>query len=499
MNTNLIITPARGNKKLCLFLFSLSLFTITVDMTILNVALPHITEDLGATATQQLWIVDAYSLVMAGSLISASALGDRFGRRRLLILGAALAAASSAGAVIASTPQAVIALRILLGLGSACMMPSTLSLIRVVFPDPRQRATALGVWAAIASVGAAIGPLIGGLLLEAFTWHSAFLVAIPPMLATCVGGHLYLPEARLVAPPSWDWLSAALSMAGMAALLWAIKQAGEQLTLTDPLVWLVGVAGVAALAVFVSRCRRLDNPLLRVGMFRYPIFTAGVACAVVANFALAGALLLSTQWLQLVEGLTPLWAGVMTVPMAAVSVAGSLLVSTVAARVGLRWSAAGSLGLIAAGLAGVGIMGVVAAQALTPVWVAAWMVLVGAGIGGLALASSMIMGGVPASAAGSAAAMEDTAYEFGSVVGVTVLGSLATVVFRAQVDMPGVDTIAAAFVATGGQGAVWEAARAVFTSAFAWTCLVGGVVVVLAAGVVGRLVPASARVEDLQE
>lgn len=496
-NPNLLITPARGNKKLCLILLSLSLFTITVDMTILNVALPHITEDLHATSTQQLWIVDAYSLVMAGSLISASALGDRYGRRLLLILGAALAALASAGVLAATTPHAVIALRVLLGLGSACMMPSTLSLIRVVFPDPRQRATALGIWAAIASVGAAIGPLIGGLLLEVFTWHSAFLVAIPPMLATCIGGYLFLPEARLQQPPTWDWLSAALSMAGMATLLWAIKHAGEELTLTSPTVWLPAAAGLATLTAFIRRCRRVDNPLLKVGMFRYPIFTAGVGSAVVANFALAGALLLSTQWLQLVEGLSPLWAGVMTLPMAAVSVAGSLVVSTVAARVGLRWAAAGSLGLIAAGLVGVGAHGVAAAQALSPVGVAAWLVLVGAGIGGLALASSMIMGGVPAAAAGSAAAMEDTAYEFGSVVGVTVLGSLASVVFRARLDVAGVDTIAGAFVATGGRGQVWEVARGAFTSAFGWTCLVGGVVVVVAAVVLGRLVPVGARVDDL--
>lgn len=533
----MIITPARGSRWLCLVLLSMSLFTITIDLTILNVALPKMAEDLQPSATEQLWMVDSYSLVMAGLLVSMSALGDRFGRRTVLLAGALVVILASFGVLIADTPVHIILVRVLHGVGSAMMMPSTLSLIRVVFPDPRERATALGIWAAISSAGAAIGPLIGGLLLEAFSWHSAFLVAIPLMVVTFIGGLIYLPEARLEEPPSWDWLAAGLSLVGMTAFLWSIKQFAEHTTLADPAAWIVGLLGITALAWFVQRCRHRPQPLFDISMFRYPIFTAGVLCALTGNLASQGVLYLSTQWLQLVHGVTPLHAGMVMLPAALAGVVMSLAISWITARTGLRLANLLSLVMIGIGLAMIGIVG----RHLNITALVIALLIVGAGFGGMAIASSMIMGGAPASKAGSAAAMEDTSYELGAVLGIALLGSLATLIYRHS--LAGAEALATwpadiahrvresltsavgvveelggavgdgtsagiseSGVSAGSSGAqgldphqLADAAMIAFSDAFAWTALVAAVLVVVLAIGIFKLIPRGTRLEDLNE
>ncbi len=318
--------PARVNSRwrrwAALAVLSLSLAGISMDMTILNVALPQLSADIQATSVQQLWIVDIYSLVLAGLLVPMSAAADRLGRKCVLLTGYGIFAVASMLVVFADTAPAVIAIRALLGIGGAMIMPTTLSMIRVVFTDPKERATALGIWAAASSVGMAIGPVLGGLLLEHGSWHAAFLVNIPVMGAALVAGAVLLPEFRSPTPPQWDAPGAVASITGTVALIWAITTFAER-GVTDQLAW------------FIRRCLRHDNPMLDLGLFRSKPFTAGILAAATFMFAMSALLLLSAQWLQIVEGASPLEAGVAMLPaVLAVGVA-SPLAPSLASQAGL--------------------------------------------------------------------------------------------------------------------------------------------------------------------
>ncbi|WP_347565750.1 MFS transporter [Nocardioides sp. IC4_145] len=493
------VSPARRWASLAVL--SASLLVVTMDLTILNVALPDLAADLRPSATEQLWIVDSYSLVLAGLLIPMSALADRWGRKRLLLLGFVVFGAASALVVLTDSPWQVVATRSLLGAGGAMIMPTTLSLLRSVFTDPAERATALGVWAAVSALGAAIGPIAGGLLLEHFSWHAAFLVNVPLMLAAVVAGALILPEARAASAAPWDLPSVGLSIAGMVALVWAVKRFAEEETFADALGWTALAAAVAMLATFVRRCLVRDEPLLDVRLFRRRPFTAGVVAALMAMFAMAAILLLLAQWLQLVEGHSPLGAGVRLLPLAGGGLVASLLASPLASLVGARTVLASGLGV-----AGIGalLLPVVPGDLGYPT-VAVAMALVGAGAGSLAIGSAMIMAGTPAERAGSAAAIEETAYDLGSVLGVAVLGSVASVVYRdhlatgplvadglpATAARAAEDSLGAAVdVATAaGAPALAAQAGAAFTDALVDTSLVAGLVMVAVAVVVWLTAP----------
>ncbi|HEY9314349.1 MFS transporter [Williamsia sp.] len=314
-----------------------SLLMVVMDMTILNVALPSMASDLRPTSTELLWIVDVYALVVAGLLVTTSSLGDRWGRRMMLVAGFLVFGIASAAILFADSPGEVIAVRVLLGVGGAMIMPSTLSLIRHLFPDPRERATALGVWGAMAAVGAALGPIVGGALLEAFSWHSAFLVNIPVMAAAIVAALLLLPESRSSRPPRLDVPGAVASIAGMAALMYSIKEFGKHGFGLTPVVILLCAAIV--LGWFVWRCLRREDPLLEVRLFGGRTFTAGTVTALVTSVGLAAMLLLGAQWLQLVQGYSPLRAGIALLPAAVFGLAGSLLAPPIAERIGSAGSA----------------------------------------------------------------------------------------------------------------------------------------------------------------
>ncbi|WP_078843232.1 MFS transporter [Streptomyces albus] len=408
---------------------SVSLLAVVMDLTVLNVALPELAADLRPSATQQLWIVDAYSLILAGLLVSMSALADRWGRKRMLLSGFAVFGAASLLVLAAGTPETVIAVRALLGLGGAMIMPTTLSMVRSLFPDPAERAQALGIWAAVSSMGAAIGPIVGGLLLEHFSWHAAFLLNVPLMAAGLLLGLWLLPETRAANPGRWDALATVLSVAGMASLVWAIKDMAKHYAddgFANPGAWAAFTAAAAALTWFTLRCRRRPDPLLDVRLFTRRAFTAGTLTALTAMFAMAALLLLGAQWLQLVEGHSPLRAGVYLLPIAGGAAVTAFAAPALAVRIGARTVLAGGLAL-----AGVGALLLFLAPApLGYEWVAVALALEGAGAGSLAIASAIIMSGSPANRAGSAAAIEETAYDLGSVLGVAVLGSVASVVYR---------------------------------------------------------------------
>lgn len=484
-----------------------SLLVVVMDMTILNVALPAITADLRPGSVELLWIVDAYALVLAGLLVPAAATADRFGRRRMLMAGFVVFGVASLGALVATTPAHVIAVRALLGVGGALIMPTTLSLIRTLFPDPTERARALGLWGAMAALGGALGPVVGGALLEAFSWHAAFLVNVPVMVVAVVAALVLLPESRSERPPVLDLPGVALSFSGMASLVYAVKHVGKHGLDVEGVV--VALVAAVALTAFVRRCLRSDHPMLEVRLFRGRAFTAGVLTALTTSFAMVALLLLGAQWLQLVQGWSPLQAGAALLPLAVGGLVGSPLAPSLAARVGARTVLSG--GLVVAGL---GFLVLYLAPApLAYGWVALSLTLVGTGMASLAVASAVIMAGAPAAQAGSAAAIEESSYEIGAVLGVAVLGSLASVIYRLGLDAPsaygldgaGGDAVreslggaleVASASGTPGGAALAADATAAFTESLAWTGLIGAGVLLLAAVVVARLTPRDLDLAD---
>ncbi len=262
-----------------------SLLVVVMDMTILNVALPDLAAETDASALQQLWIVDAYALVLAGLLVPVTALADRVGRKRMLLTGFTIFAVASTAALWVDDASAVIALRVALGLGGAMIMPSTLSLIRTLFTDPRERAYALGIWAAMASLGAAVGPVVGGALLQAWSWHAAFLVNVPVMVLGVAFGMWLLPESRSARPGRIDPFGVVLTVAGMVTMVYGVKELGKDGFSGVTLVCVV--AGMTMLALFVRRSLRQDAPMLAVSLFRSRIFRGGVVAALASSIASA--------------------------------------------------------------------------------------------------------------------------------------------------------------------------------------------------------------------
>lgn len=477
---------------------SASLLVITMDMTILNIALPEMAAELHPTSDQQLWIVDVYSLVLAGLLVSWAAVADRWGRKRMLLLGYGIFLVASLLVLVADSAEAVIAIRAFLGVGGAMIMPNTLSLIRVIFTNARERATALSIWAAVSGLGAAVGPLVGGFLLEHFSWHAAFLVNVPLMLVAIVAGVLVLPESRVAHAGRWDALAAGLSLVGMTLVVWAIKTFGKEATFALPSAWVAATVGGAALVWFVLRCLRSDHPLLDLDLFRNRPFTGGIVAALGTTFAMVAALLLLAQWLQLVEGASPIEAGIRLVPVALAAALSSLVAPPLARVIGSRTVLVGGLALAAAGMLAVGLhpgeidYGVVLVA----------MVLIGAGTGSLAIASAMVMMGSPEDRAGNAGALEETSYELGGTLGVAVLGSISALVYRSALThtADGIDPAvtaqageslgaAVALAQERGLPGLASDAGAAFTQSLQTAGLAGGTVMLAVAAAVFLVTP----------
>ena len=321
------------SRWLGLAVLTLPVILTSMDITILHIAIPTITHELTPSSSQTLWILDAYGFLLAGLLIVMGNIGDRIGRRRLLLIGAALFGAASILAAFAPSPEVLIAARALMGIGGATLMPSTLSLIRNLFTDPGERTRAIGIWTASLSGGIALGPIIGGLLLEAFWWGSVFLINVPVIALLLVIAPRLVPEYRSPASARLDALSVLLSFATILPVVRAIKTAAEDLALTPPVA--IGLAvGLLAGAAFLLRQRRLRAPLVDVGLFSNPQFSGAVLGAGLAMFSLVGVMLYSAQFLQLVEDLSPLIAALAMLPvMVAVGVM-AVLASVLVRRFG---------------------------------------------------------------------------------------------------------------------------------------------------------------------
>jgi MFS family permease len=324
--------PARATVRewTGLAVIALPCMLYSMDLTVLNLAIPSISEDLKPTASQLLWIVDIYGFFVAGLLVTMGTLGDRIGRRRLLLIGAFAFGVASVLAAFSTSANMLIATRALLGVAGATLAPSTLSLIRNMFLDPAQRTLAIGVWISSYSAGAVIGPVLGGVLLQFFAWGSVFLIGVPVMVLLLVLGPILLPEYRDPDAGRLDLASVALSLGAVLAAIYGIKQIAEH---GPDVVPMLSIAVGAALGwVFAHRQRRLANPMIDLRLFRLPAFTVSLAAYMLACFVMFGMFLYNAQYLQLVLGLSPLHAGLWSVPGAAGFIVGSMVVSVL-----VRW------------------------------------------------------------------------------------------------------------------------------------------------------------------
>ena len=401
----------------------------SMDLTVLELAVPKLSADLSPTSSQLLWIMDIYGFLIAGFLITMGTLGDRIGRRRLLLIGATAFGAASVLAAFATTPETLIAARAVLGIAGATLAPSTLSLIRTMFTDPRQRSTAIAVWASSFSAGAAIGPLAGGLLLEFFWWGSVFLLALPVMALLLLLGPALLPEYRDPAADRLDVLSAALSLIAVLAMIYGLKQLAQDGWGWLPLLAIV--AGVAVGVVFTRRQRTLQDPLIDLDLFRVPAFTTSLATFAFSIFVIAGLFLFIAQYLQLVLGLSPLVAGLWTVPSSGGLIVGSMLAPVLARRFHPAYVIAGGLVLTAAGL---GLLTqVTPTSGLAVLVVGSVALTLGAAPVGT-LATDIVVSSAPPQRAGAASGISEAGAELGGALGIAILGSIGAAVYRTQVN-----------------------------------------------------------------
>lgn len=400
---------------------------VVIDVTVLHVASPAITEDLQPSAVGLLWIIDVYPLVVAPLLVATGTLGDRLGRRRMLLSGMVVFGVASAISAFAPSAGVLIGARALMGVGGAMILPSTMSIVRDVFRDRRERVTAVGIWSATMAGGAAFGPLVGGVLVEHFWWGSVFLVNVPLLLVVLPIAFHVLPESRAQDPPPWDLLSVVLVGVGVLGLAFGIKQ-GARYGFAGPEALVTLVVAVPALAAFTRRQLRMPDAVLDVRLFADRTFSVAVGCVLLSMFGLVGLELFFAQYLQLVLGLNPLAASVRLMPLMLASLAGGLLAARVLQRLGTRAVLTGGLGVTTIALVPMLALGVADQYLL----LAIPFIAIGLGLEiALVAANDAILSAVSADRAGGAAAIEETAYELGGGLGVAVLGSILTAVYSA--------------------------------------------------------------------
>lgn len=419
--------PAKATRRewTGLAVIALPCLVYAMDLTVLNLALPAISAQLTPTNAQMLWIIDIYGFLVAGFLITMGTLGDRIGRRKLLFIGAAAFAVASAIAAFATTTEMLIAMRALLGIAGATLAPSTMSLIRNMFQDEQERQFAIGVWIASFSVGSAIGPLVGGVLLQFFWWGSVFLLAVPVMLLLLVVGPSLLPEYKDTNAGSIDAASVAMSLSAVLLVIYGLKQIAE--AGLHPLPVFALVAGLATGVFFVRRQRHLPYPLLDLKLFDNVRFSAAICAYALSCLAMFGVYIFVTQHLQLVLGLSPLQAGVATLPWALGFVAGSLTAPRLARRftpvsVMVTGLAAAAVGLALVTLAG-------QPYALTALILATIVMSLGMAPV-FTIGNEIIITAAPPERAGSASAISETSAEFSGALGIAVFGSLGAAIYR---------------------------------------------------------------------
>ncbi|RKO25937.1 MFS transporter [Pseudarthrobacter phenanthrenivorans] len=494
---------------LALALLMFPVLLVAVDNTALTFALPAIAHALDASGVELLWIVDAYPLVLAGLLVAMGTLGDRIGRRRLLIIGSVGFAAVSAATAFAPTALWLIAGRAALGFFGAMLMPSTLSLIRNIFPDPNRRRLAVAIWAAGFSGGAALGPIFGGWLVEQFWWGAVLLVAVPIMLPLLILGPAFIPESKDPEPGRVDAPSILLSLLTMVPMVFGIKEFATEGP--GPLALGSLAFGLAMGSTFVRRQKGLRSPLLDMSLFRNRVFSMAIAANVLALFSFNGFILFLAQHLQLIEGMSPSAAGMAMIPALVATVMAGLAVVPVVKKVRPGFVVASGLALSAAGYS---LVAFGSSTGGSPLLLTALLVLA-LGVGTAeTISNDLILGSAPPEKSGAAAAISETGYEVGALLGTAVLGSILTASYQQNLRLPedlaetasnqGIlhagETLAGAMeLAAGLPGplaeAVREAAGTAFDSGVHITAAIGLVLMATAAGlaaVVLRKVPKAA-------
>jgi MFS transporter, DHA2 family, multidrug resistance protein len=444
--------PTAGRREwVGLAVLALPAVLYAMDLTVLYLAVPSLTKDLEPTSAQQLWITDIYGFMTAGFLITMGTLGDRIGRRRLLMIGAASFGAASILAAFSTSAEMLIGARALLGVAAATLAPSTLSLITTMFHDPSQRTTAIGLWVTSYSVGAVLGPIVGGVLLEHFWWGSVFLLAVPVMAVLLVVGPRLLPEFRAPDPGRFDLVSTGLSLISVLAVIYAIKRAAEDgLGLIPALSIALGL-GVGL--VFVRRQRRLADPMIDLTLFRAPAFSASLAANALALFVVLGMDLFIVQYLQLALGMGPFEAGLWTLPAAGGFVIGATIAPVIARHVSVSLAVTG--GLVVTAL-GVGLLTLLGSDSGLALLVVGSLVMTAGAGQVVTLSTDLVVGAAPPERAGAASGISETGAELGGALGIAVLGSIGAAIYRHQVDHS---------IPDGLPGGVSEAVRDTFGGA----------------------------------
>ena len=492
-----------------------SLLLVSLDNTIVNVALPRLQEDLAATTSQLQWVIDAYSVLFAGMLLLAGSLGDRFGRRRMLLTGLGIFIIGSLGAVISPSADALTACRALMGVGGAFIMPSTLSILVQVFPDRKERAQAIGIWAAVAGVGIALGPILGGVLLEHFSWHSIFWVNPPIAIAAMIAVLAIVPESRDTSRPRLDPVGAALSTLGLIALVMTVIGLPEWGL--DVFTIILTAAAIALLGGFIWWERRATRPMLPMEFFRNRLFSTAIICVGLVYFALMGAMFFLPQFLQLVQGMTPLQSGLSMLPAAL----GLLITSTISPRLAQRF---GTRRIVALGLVIVmiGLASFSTFVPTTPYWgIGIALAFMAGGLGmTLPQATNGVLASVPSERAGMGSAVNDAIAELGGSFGVAILGTAMSITYRQNIEaaidaapdavgrIPASaieaarESLASASIAAGAVPAdLAQAYGAVvgraFVSGMGWALFIGAGIVLIGALIAWRFFPE--RVERAAE
>lgn len=460
--------PVQGSRWkvwLGLAVLALPAMLLFMMLTILFLAIPQLAADLRPSPTQTLWIIDIYGFLMAGLLVTMGTLGDRIGHRRLLVGGAAVFAVVSVLAAFTTDPGMMILWRAVLGIAAATQMPATLGLIFATFTDAKQRGVAVGVWAGGISVGTALGPVVGGALLEVFDWRAAFLVGVPIMVIVAIGAPFLVPENRNPAAGRLDLFSVGLSLAMLLPVIYGIKELAKQGSLVIPLVSIA--VGLAFGVWFVVRQLRLPHPLLDVRLFANPVISGALGVFLLAATALGGVYLLFTQYLQLVEGLSPLQAGLWVLPAAALLVVVSTFSPVLVRRI--RPGVLIAIGL-AVQVVGYLMLTQVGSTGGLPLLIAGFIVLYPAVAPSMALTTNLVVGSVPPEKTGAASGLATTASDLGISLGIAVIGSIAAAVSRAQFggNLP-------------AEVALPEAAREAFTSGLNVAALIAALIAAAAA------------------
>jgi MFS transporter, DHA2 family, multidrug resistance protein len=497
LTQDIAIAEAEGRRVgwrgwAALIVLMLPVLLVSVDNTVLSFALPQIALDLEPTATQQLWIIDSYPLVLASLLVTMGVLGDRFGRRRMLLIGAAGFGAVSALAAFAPSAEWLIVARAGMGIFGAMLMPSTLSLLRSIFTDRDQRRMAIAIWASAFSAGAALGPVVGGILLEHFAWGSVFLMAVPVLIPLLILVPILVPESRDPHPGRFDPLSVVLSLATMVPIVYAIKEFAVHGT-ESVLPLVLVIAGAVFGVFFVRRQNRLENPMLDMRLFRRATFSGSVLVNLLSVVGLVGFLYFVAQHLQLIVGLSPLEAGLALVPGLLAMIVAGIGIVPIAKRFAPRIVVPVALSF---SILGYVLVAVAASTGVLALLIGAFVAL-GVGIGAAeTISNELILASAPPAKAGAASAVSETAYELGAVLGTTIIGGLLAAFYRTNLVLPmGVpdavahaarETLAGAVAAshtlddTMGQ-ALRDAAAHAFDAGVGVTALIGAGLIVVAA------------------